>query len=774
MSGIKVFNESKARPGSLLVEHLKDVKASIEYYLKAYDKELVELAGLAGICHDVGKNHINWQDYIDDDNGTTRGPNHSDFGAFVFSYLGFHLLNKSDLWEIYQIQWLWLIRDIADHHGTLKNLSDEYWIKSYYWDKYDLMGIEKFIHKIYEKLEDISINAQELGNWIDEVGGHIREVRFSLYSEKEDLELLELATELQKWRILTTGLIMGDRFNVRNVESTRISKKDNDIYMANIQKFCLKNQNQPLSTVRMKAQGHIMQELETYPDGRFYTLCMPTGYGKTITSLKMAGWFIEKQDYKKIVYVAPYLSILEQTGETIRKAMGEKPLEHHSLAILDESDEQRTGENQLWMESWAHSIVCTSFNQFSKAIFPKRAQDVLRRTFLRDCIVIIDEPQIFSPDIWNLFLCGLEGLSNLLNLKIIFVSATIPPFDYGLSTNPISLRVGPIFKGERYKLYVEREKRDETSLGNLLKNNKVKSQAAILNTIEDAYRVYKELNIDNAYLLHGLMIPIHKKLIIEKIKDDLENENYPLYLVSTQVIEAGVDVSFENVFRALPILPSIVQAAGRVNRHGEGEGNIRTFPFYRLSKRDTRRFIYPGELIEITDRLMGGKEVFGENELTDLVKEYYSIMFKQNTYEGSLYYLERAYSGMWEELSKFKPFSDNYLRLPIFVPWDPGKEVLSDKRFVFLKDKFRVENSNEIYEKYSDYDYMCELSFQDRKQFMILFYHYVLNLPVKHALKVASKEDFLNSKIPKLNDSYAYDEKIGFKTPFEEYDNILL
>ena len=490
----------------------------------------------------------------------------------------------------------------------------------------------------------------------------------------------------------------------------------------------------------------------------------------------MANWFIEKQDYKKIVYVAPYLSILEQTSETIEKAMGEKPLEHHSLAILNDSDEQRIGENQLWMESWAYSIVCTSFNQFGKAIFPRRAQDVLRRTFLKNCVVIIDEPQIFNQDIWNLFLCGLEAISTLLNLKTIFVSATMPPFDYGLTQNPISLKVGPIFKRERYKLYVEKQRKDEVSLAVFLKNNEVESQAAILNTIEDAYRVYKELGIENAYLLHGLMIPLHKKYIIEKIKNDLANKRYPLYLVSTQVIEAGVDVSFQNIFRALPILPSIVQTAGRVNRHGEGDkvGTIWTFPFYRSSEKDTRSYIYPKELIRITDRLLGEKRFWGEVELVDLVRQYYIEMFKQNTYEASLSSLRNAYVGKWEELSNFKPFADDYLRLPIFVPWDTNEKEFLDERSIFLRDKFKISSSIEIYERYSDYDNMSKLSFQDRKQFMILFYHYVLNLPVKHALQIASKEDFLNSKIPILYDSYAYDKKIGLKTPFEEYDNILL
>lgn len=780
MFGIKIFKKSKARPSSLLTDHLQDVKISIEHYLKdySYGKELVRLAGLAGICHDVGKNHVDWQDYIEDDNNKRRGPNHSDFGAFIFSYLGFHLLNQMNSWEKYQVEWLWFIRDIADHHGSLKNLSNDYWIKSYYWDKYDLRGMEKFIREAYVELKNILLNSQELENWIDEIGEHLEETRYRLYSEKEDLEFFELAVGLQRWRILTTSLIMGDRFSIENVESTWISEKDNYIYKENIENFCLENQNQPLSAVRMRSQEYIMEELAKKSDRRFYTLSMPTGYGKTITSLKMASWFIEKQDYRKIVYVAPYLSILEQTSETIEKAMKEKPLEHHSLAIIDKDEEQsgrqRIGDSQLWMESWGHSIICTSFNQFSKAIFPKRAQDVLRRSFLKDCIVIIDEPQIFDPNMWNLFLYGLEGLSNLLNLKTIFVSATMPPFDYGLSENPVNLKVNPIFKKERYKLYIEEEKKDEISLANLLKNNNAKSQAAILNTIEDAYRVYEKMGIGNAYLLHGLMIPIHKKFIIKKIKDDLKNKKYPLYLVSTQVIEAGADVSFENVFRSLPILPSLVQAAGRVNRHGEGEGGIWTFPFYRFSEKDTRRLIYPRELVEITDKLIKGRKVFGENEITNLVKEYYDIMFKQNTYEGSLKYLEDAYAGKWERLSDFKPFSDEYLKLPIFVPWDTTEEKFLDDRFKFLSDKFKIRNSSKIYEKYSDYGYMSKLSFQDRKQFMILFHHYVLNLPVKHALKIASEEDFLDSKIPILQDSYGYDEKIGLKTPFEEYDHILL
>lgn len=775
MSNIKSFEECVARPQSPLKNHLINVRVSMESFFQDYDDELVQLIGLSGISHDIAKSNAEWQKYINDDK-IKRGPTHSACGAFLFSYLGYHMLQEKNIWDKYCIYWLWLIRDIADHHGKLSHLSEDRWLKHYPWDKYDLVGIQDFIHEQYCELKKVPFNAEVLEDWIDEGGEVIEEVLDLLYIGYDTWEPLKLMNELQKWRMLTTSLIAGDRFDVRNVETNWIEKEQHIEYSNNITKFCEANQGDPLSKVRMEAQISIMEQLKQCSNQHFYTLDMPTGYGKTITALKIATKLGEKQGYRKILYVAPYLSILEQTSKTIEEAMGGRVLEHHSLAILDSGDNQRDDESELWMESWAHSIVCTSFNQFGKAIFPRRAQDVLRRAFLKDCIIIIDEPQIFNPDVWNLFLCGLESLSLILNLKVIFLSATMPPFEYGLLKEPTELKVKALPNYSRYKLYLENPK-DENSLAKFLQENEAHSQAAILNTIEDAYRVYQNVEGEHVYLLHGLMVPLHKNIIIEKIRLVLQNKESPLYLVSTQVIEAGVDVSFQHIARALPILPSIVQAAGRVNRHNEGnkKGIISVFPFYRFSEKDTRTYIYPKPLQKITDKLLYEQASWTEFELTTLVKKYYEEMFKQNTYETSLAYIKEAYQGDWERLSDFQPFKQDYLRLPIFVPWNPNKEEEKhlDDKFIFLQNKFQIEDSYEIYRRYSDSRYMSNLSFEDRKQFMILFHYHILNLPVKKALQVASKEDFLGYKIPILLDTYAYDHKIGLKAPFEEYDNFI-
>lgn len=757
------------------MDHLLHVRQAMENMYQNGDDRLIQLVGLAGLCHDLAKSHQQWQQYIRDEN-IKRGPTHAACGAFFFSFWGYHLLQSDDSWEEFCINWLWLTRDIADHHSELHNLSNDQWIRRYDWDMYDLRGMKTFIQAQFPALYNISFDEEVLEDWVDDVNELVQDARDELFLAYEQWEPLILMKKLQKWRTLTTALIAGDRFDAKTTETTWIDTNAHLDYQKRIDRYCAKNQGHPLSAVRIQAQANVFQQLKQEPDQLFYALDMPTGYGKTITALKMATWFGEQQGYKKIIYVAPYLSILEQTARVIEEAMDTKVLEHHSLALLDRNDEQRVASSQLAMEAWAHSIVCTSFKQFSKALFPRRSQDVLRRAFLQDSVVIIDEPQIFQPEVWNVFLCGLEALGSLLNLKVIFLSATMPPFAYGLTRPPVTLQVTSLAENDRYTLRMV-EAQDETTLSHFMYEQERQSQAVILNTIEDAFRVYKNIDAKHTYLLHGLMTPLHKKMTIERIRSALRaGDQVPLYVVSTQVIEAGVDVSFQHVARALPILPSIVQAAGRVNRHQEGgqKGLISLFPFYREGVTNTRSFIYPVDLQKITDQLIQEKEEWRESELTHLVRLYYDEMFRQNTYEGVLKRIQDAYEGEWKALSDIQPFKQHMLTLPLFVPWDPeGDHEALPSSFVTLQKEFQLKNGADVYERYRDPSYMEQLSFDERKQFMILFHYYVLNLPVKKALQVASKEDFLHHRIPILTGTDAYDSELGLKAPFEEYDNFI-
>ncbi|MBS2772772.1 CRISPR-associated helicase Cas3' [Anoxybacillus rupiensis] len=767
MSRIVPFETCIARPGVSLIEHSVFVKRSMEYFLREFDNTTVRLAGLSGVCHDVAKAHLEWQAYIQS-SAIKKRPNHSACGAFLFSYLGYHFLKHIDLWEKYKILWLWLIQDIRSHHGKLSDLNDDSWLKKYEWSKIDLEGIEMFFKKQYKESENVKLSESSLIHWIHECARLLEDIYDELDLEYEEWEALPVMKRLQVWRQMTTSLISGDRFHVKEVSTQWLAKQDFKRFHKAVNDFSKKHADEPLSVMRIEAQQEMMRQLEEEPDHTFYTLKMPTGYGKTITSLKMATWFGEHQGFQKIIYVAPYLSILEQNASEIEQLFDTVVLQHHSLAILDDDPEQRTSFSQLAMESWAHSLVCTSFQQLCKAIFPSRAQDTLRRAFLKNSVIIIDEPQIFSPEVWNLFLCGIEALAEIVRLKVIFLSATMPPFRYGLSNEPKKLVIKSSAEHNRYQVVIETEVQSEETVVGFMEKNERETQALIVNTVKDAILSFDNLKKrgKNAYLVHGLMTPIHKKAQIKKIDDLLkEKQTRPLYVVSTQIFETGVNLSFQHIARALSLLPSIFQTGGRVNRHmenGEKAGLLTIFPFYQNGNIDTRSMIYPKNLQKITDRILKEKTLYTELEMVDLVNQYYSEMFRQNTYEAALMKIKDAYEGGWNKLSSVQPFHMNDPRLPIFVPYEPEVEEI-DEKILKLKKKFQVSDPEQIYNKYSDRQFMANLSFEERKLFMILFNYYVLDVLAQKALSIISQEEYLQKKIPILQDKKIYDELYGLK-----------
>jgi CRISPR-associated endonuclease/helicase Cas3 len=796
MLDIVPFEQCIARPDDknkihLLSEHLIGVKNAIEKRLsftyKCQDSVLLKVTGLAGLCHDIAKAHVEWQKYIR--GKRKRGPNHAPEGAFFFSYLGYYLLKKENKWKEYAVIWLWLIRDIADHHGHLKSLNENHWIGAGAWDKMDLQGIKKFICNYYIELNKIVLSAEALDQWTEEIFEIIEEVTDKLDLGYSFVSYGILMSRLSRWRKLTTALVAGDRFHIIPTNITKFQKEDYVRINKIIDNFCRGNSKQSMSKIRSDAQRKILFQLRQESKRQIYTLEMPTGYGKTITAMKIAAWFGKEQGYEKIIYVAPYLSILEQTSNVVENVLNMHVLEHHSLAIretkimkpVDENDELNSG--QLIMESWANSIVCTSFQQWCKAIFPEKAQDTLRRSFLENSIVIIDEPQIFAAESWNVFLCGLESLADIYNLRVIFLSATMPPFEYGFTkqTQPGLLAVTPVKHVERYKLEKKREM-DEQELADFLLSRPERLQAAILNTITDAYLVYKSLaskiNPVNLKLLHGMMIPLHKRLEIKKIKHFQEKQvEELLYVVSTQIIEAGVDLSFEHIVRALPILPSIIQAAGRVNRNfSEAMGTLTSSLFLREGKKNTRGFIYPQKLVKLTDELLQQKEVWFESELLKLIKDYYKLMFEHNSYEAGKQAIADAYEGNWPALGQFKPFGEDYYKLPIFVPWQSKEEdkIYFPKKFTELQCRFQLFLPEAIYECYTDRDFYSKLLFQERKEFMILMNHYVVNVPAKLAFSLVDKELYLQNKIPILLNSDDYDPIAGLaKRNFEGVEQFI-
>lgn len=789
MSRIIPFSKCIARPSDghhiyYLQEHLEGVRQlARSFFPDRLDSESQWLMELAAISHDIAKADAAWQKYI---HGITQfGPNHSGSGAIFFSYLAYHLLQKTRKWDVYsnQLLWLCITRDIADHHGVLKGYAKNWDIEKGNFQHMDLDGIQQWLYDLFPimKNHDIPIEAELLDDWQYDTFDSVTDEVFDLIYERDREEMMQIDEKmelLQQWRELTSILIAADRIDISPVQDRRFSEQEWKGIDYNISEFCEQGKSHPLAKIRSDAQKSILDQWKEKHHFHFFVLEMPTGYGKTITSLKLASEMAKKEGFSKIVYVAPYLSILEQNADSIEKAIKHTPLQHHSLAIVDEkvvnenvdSDEH----SDLAVQSWANQIVCTSFVQWMKAIFPSRAQETLRRIFLRNAVIIIDEPQIMDAAVWNLFLKGLEALSKIYHNKVILCSATMPPFDYGLKKNPARLHVSSEGKKERYQIKVSREEVSASECAEKLTDLNEPTAAAIVNTIQDSIDLFDampETANTEKYLLHGFMIPVHKSIQLKKIQEKMqllqtEDEKKKIRVISTQILEAGVDLSFHYMFRALPILPSLIQAAGRVNRHGEKEiGLIETAKFIRNEK-DTR-FIYGRDLSRISDDLLFEKEIWYESELGSLVAEFYKRMFQENRYESVLQDIDNAFAGNWELLSRHEVFrNDTFHRLPIFIPYPLQQDSkYIPENIVLLMREFDVDNAEEIYELFSNKSYRRNWSFQKHKRFQILFHQFVVNVPADKALKIVSKDEFLLKRVPMLEDnSYSMEKGLAVST----------
>lgn len=789
MSRLIPFSECVARPPDgkqsfSLSDHLRDAGELLAR--RSPDPELVPIHRLAGLCHDIYKAHPDWQAYVLSRGAIRKGPAHAAAGAFLFSWLAYRWLQSKNLWSGHRLLWLRMTRDIADHHGRLDPIesgTNPSWLQKYEWDKLDLEGIQHFLYGELPDLAGEPLLPPDLTEWVRFVNRTLEDMTFEeLDPDFQGDSPLAQMRSLQAWRQSTMALIAADRFSIHPVPEGYWALDEAEKAAVTMERLLARLDKGTMGSLRSRVQEEALNRYREAGRPDFVTIGLPTGYGKTLLSLRLALDIVRNESFAKVVYVAPYLSILEQASQDMLRAYGTVPMEHHSLAVLQDARDQKEEKeepgstaafNALMMESWAYPLVCTSFHQFSKALFPERAQHVLRRAWLDNSVIIIDEPQIFKPEGWNLLLTGLEAAAQIFRLKVIFLSATMPPMQYGLQRLPVELCPNAQPSVNRYRLRWSDEPIDQHELAELLVERPERSRAAILNTIRDAQLVYKSLQdsgmpAQELRLLHGGMIPLHKKVRIAEIRHMLKDPGQRVTVVATQIIEAGVDVSFRFLFRASAIMPSIVQAAGRINRHAEDDepGLMIVRPFLRDGKTDTRNFIYRQDALrKFTDELLagGGGDGWDEAGLRQLLLAYYDKMFRHNTYEACLQDIAAACSGNWPVLGAFEPFENEAFRLPVFVPWDVPDELREwmPEHYKLLLDRFGVRSAEEVYERYMDREWLRGLSTEERKNFMILFHYHVVDVPAKMAAGLV-KDDYLEQRVPCLYGLRGYSTETGW------------
>lgn len=315
----------------------------------------------------------------------------------------------------------------------------------------------------------------------------------------------------------------------------------------------------------------------------FFSLTVPTGGGKTLASLSFALKHAIRHGLRRVIYVIPFTSIIEQNAREFREVFrdlsslvaGDIVIEHHSN--LDPA--QETTANRLGAENWDAPLIVTTSVQFFESLLASRTSRCRKLHRLARSVIILDEAQALPVSLLSPCLALLKTLGRDFGSSVMLCTATQPAL--GVRENfPIGIdreQVREIVP-DPHELFQAFKQRTEVSfLGTLddsrlvdhFRQQSTPSALFIVNLRRHASALFEQLkHLPGAYHLSAQMCPMHRDRVLKEIRDRL-TIGLPVVLVSTRVIEAGVDISFPVVYRAEGGLDSSAQAIGRCNRHGE-------------------------------------------------------------------------------------------------------------------------------------------------------------------------------------------------------------
>ena len=550
------------------------------------DAGISELARMAALLHDLGKYSKAFQKRLE---GTGRKVDHATAGARTVM----EIFNRTDIEK-----WLatMLAYCIAGHHTGLLD----------YGSSIDVAGDGTLLARLdsaKKKLEDFSAYKTE----IDPASLILkpRKVKTSneafsmsfitrmIYSALVDADFQETETFMQQGEKPRGGHASIEE--LCNTFNTAMQKFDNP------QDDLNKKRTETLKACKDKAnleQG-------------FFTLTVPTGGGKTLASMGFALNHAVKHGLKRVIYVIPFTSIIEQNAGVFKDYLGEdNVLEHHSnfdwknwnnkpdTESADDATNDTLDKLKLASENWDIPIVVTTNVQFFESLFANKSSRCRKLHNMAKSVIIFDEAQMLPREYLDPCMLAIKELVTNYGTSAVFCTATQPALDKRLpKVSFIELAPDSQALFNFYKR-VQVTNIGKTSDMDLLEKIKKYPQAlCIVNTRKHAKGLFDQLEGEGSFHLSTLMCPTHRKEVLTEVRERLKS-GQPCRVISTQVMEAGIDVDFPVGFRALAGLDSIIQAAGRVNREMKQDtGNVYVFnPETPFIKR-TPEFIKQGAAV---------------------------------------------------------------------------------------------------------------------------------------------------------------------------------
>lgn len=307
-----------------------------------------------------------------------------------------------------------------------------------------------------------------------------------------------------------------------------------------------------------------------------YTLTVPTGGGKTVASLAFALRHAVKNHMRRIIYVIPYTSIIEQNAGVFRRILGDQNVvEHHCGAAFD-SDEETNGtksRQRLAAENWDAPVIVTTAVQFFESLYSNRPSKCRKLHNIANSVVIFDEAQMLPTPHLKPCVGAIANLAAHFGVTAVLCTATQPVLNDLIQSFAPQIHIREICPNTS-ALYEQFRRVSFCNAGTLSHADLADKLSAhsqvlcIVNTRKAAQEIYQKLTGEGNFHLSTRMYPVHRQAVLQTVRKRLEG-GLPCRVVSTSLIEAGVDVDFPAVYREMAGMDSVLQAAGRCNRNGK-------------------------------------------------------------------------------------------------------------------------------------------------------------------------------------------------------------
>ncbi|OQY07998.1 MAG: hypothetical protein B6I28_05215 [Fusobacteriia bacterium 4572_132] len=765
-----------SHPGKELKEHLLNVKIlGMKIYKEkntiwSKDIKIEKALEIILYTHDFGKATSYFQEYINNPKSkkwiypkNKKLKAHSKLSA----YWTYYLINKKlkDK-KIAIISYLIVLR----HHGNItdfnpKNFSNEKVLKEQLQEfDFSYFNLLKEKESFFEELEKIN-------DW---------DFEDELYNTVDSFIIEDFLLLSYLFSILISadkGEVIYYNKNKEFQELVDIKFKEKEINKNSVDNYKNKKFGKPkieMDKIREEIYKEVEKNIlkENLEKNKIFSVNVPTGTGKTLTSFNLALKLRNQLGNKyKIIYTLPFTSIIEQNYKIINEVLenpnSEMLLKHHYLAKKEykKSEESFTYDiSEYLIENWDSEVIITTFVQLLESILSNKNRKMKKIHNITNSIIILDEVQSISHKYWELIKQIFIKIAKCYNTYIILVTATLPLLfseekneimelakskeKYFNQFNRINLNL------EYIKEKMNLDQFTKIILKDII-GNKANSYLFIMNTIKSSLRIYNELkeevkeNYEIIYLSTNV-IPKERLARIEKIKRSKQ-----VIIVSTQLIEAGVDIDIERVYRDMASFDSINQSCGRCNRNNKGKkkGEVIVVDLIDENNKNKEfaKYIYGDILLENTKKILFEKEKIEERDFFKLSNEYYKNINKVKSDDFSNDILKNIenlnYKEAFEGDKGFKLIEDNFKTVDLFISCDENGEKL-----------------------WKEYENIKNIEKFDRKEafdkIKSEFLSYVISVPEKYYL--GAEEGF--NLVDKNTVENYYNLETGFKRNEEQED----